>query len=46
MAKIGQNAQFGSKIKILKKVGKATLEAHYSCSVQKNAFKKHQIFEK
>ena len=32
-----QNAHFGSKIKILIKVCKTTLGAHWSCSVKKTA---------
>ena len=34
-----QNHHFGSKIKIAKKVPKATLEPGYSCSMQKTALK-------
>ena len=34
-----QNGQFGSKIKIHKNMGKATLQSHQSCSVQKTTAK-------
>ena len=41
-----QNRHFGSKIKIVKKMRKTSLEAHSSCCVQKNCCKKRLIFEK
>ena len=41
-----QNAQFGSKLKTIKNVYETSLEARYSCSVQKTASKKHLLFKK
>ena len=41
-----QNPHFASKIKIPKNMSKSILQIIYSCSVQKNRSKKHQIFEK
>ena len=41
-----QNPHFGSKIKIPKNMSKSILQIIYSCSVQKNRSKKHQILEK
>ena len=41
-----QNAQFGSKIKILKHMWKMTLQAHQSCSVQKKRVQKARKIRK
>ena len=41
-----QNPYFGSKIKIPKNMSKSILQIIYSCFVQKNYSKKHQMFEK
>ena len=41
-----QNPYFGSKIKIPKNMLKSILQIIYTCAVQKNQSKKHQIFEK
>ena len=37
-----QNHQFGSKIKIAKKVPKTALQSNYSCSMQKPALKNNE----